>query len=110
MRKKVFGKQLGRNRKSRTILFKAQARALISHGKIRTTRAKAQALRPFISSLIRLAKKDTLISRRAALAKLGNDKKTVDQLFKTRSSSVIKINLLPPRKGDNAQMAELSLT
>lgn len=114
MRKMVFGRQLSRGRKSRTALFRSLIRALALSGKIVTTRAKAKAVVPQIDKLITTAKKNSLSARRKALAKLGNDRKTVDLIFlkitpafKDRTSGFTRIILLPRRIGDMAEMVRL---
>ncbi len=114
MHKKVFGKKLGRNRRSRKALFRSLARAMVLHGKIKTTKAKALALRPELDKLMKLVKKGTLSARREALAVLGNDKEATEVLFKkyqvlavSRSSGFTKIALLPSRRGDNADMVNI---
>jgi len=115
MRKRVFGKKLNRPRRSRVALFRSQARALILHGRIKTTKAKAQALRPELERLMTLVKKGELSSQRAALARLGNDKEAVNLLFskytelvRSRNSGFVKIQLLAQRRGDAAEMVEIS--
>ncbi len=64
----------------RRALLKLLARSLILHERISTTEAKAKALRPFIERLVTYAKKDTLATRRFALAKLG-DPVAIKKLF-----------------------------
>src|SRR3989344_7909703 len=115
MRKKVFGKKLGRNRKSRNILFRSLAKEMISHGSIKTTKAKARAVLPELERLIGFVKDNSLVARREALGKLGNDKKAADALFKkygalasSRNSGYVRITNLLPRRGDNAGMVRLS--
>lgn len=67
------GRKFGRVRKVRVALMRSLARALVKHGKIETTVAKAKELRPFIEKLITLSKKNTLASRRLVASRLGND-------------------------------------
>lgn len=111
MKNRIFGRQLNRSRKSRRALFRAQTKALVEYGQIKTTIAKAKALQPFVEKIMTLTKKDTLPARRAVLAKLANDKKTTAKLFadianvKARNSGFTRIVRLPKRKGDFAQMA-----
>ena len=56
------------------------ARALIEHGRIITTVAKAKEVRPFVEKLVTLAKKGSLHARRLALSRLP-DREAVDRLF-----------------------------
>jgi large subunit ribosomal protein L17 len=97
--------------------------ALITHGSIRTTLAKAKALRPFIEKIITLAKKAEVANdaarklhfRRLAIARV-RDKRAVAQLFDTRVSEFIERNggytriyKLGQRVGDAAEMALIEL-
>jgi large subunit ribosomal protein L17 len=114
MRKKVFGRQLGRARKSRKALFRALIRALVEHGSIKTTKAKAKAVVPMVEKLVRLSKKGDLAARRRVQAELGNDKITANKLVEQfsggkRKSGFCRIVELPVRRGDRAQMVRLEL-
>ena len=64
---------LGRAKDQRDALLRALATELLTHGEIKTTLARAKALRPYVESLITLAKKGDLNSRRQA-AKFIYDK------------------------------------
>ena len=110
----VFGKKLSRGKKGREALLRSLIRAIVISGGVVTTKAKAKAIVGQIDKLITLAKKGTLDSRRRVLAFLGNDRETTDRVvnilapsFSGRNSGYTKIILLPPRKGDGAQMARL---
>jgi large subunit ribosomal protein L17 len=89
MRHRIAGRTLSRNAASRLALMRSLSRALIEHGRIITTVAKAKELRPFIEKLVTLAKKanatdDTMRAihlRRLALQRLP-DKASVAKLFK----------------------------
>lgn len=97
--------------------------ALITHGRIKTTLAKAKALRPFIEKVITLAKKADqandaarkLHFRRLAIARL-RDKKAVAALFDSKVSEFsdrlggyTRIYKLGQRVGDAAEMALIEL-
>lgn len=97
--------------------------ALITHGRIETTLAKAKALRPFIEKVITLAKKAEqandaarkLHFRRLAVARV-RDKKAVAKLFDERASEFTnraggytRIYKLGQRIGDAAEMALIEL-
>ena len=80
MRHRLAGRHLGRTSSHRVAMFRNLARALITHGKIKTTVPKAKTLRPFIERLVTLARKSaaagddkikSLHYRRQAMAKLG---------------------------------------
>src|SRR5437868_15297139 len=81
MRHLKAGRQLGRNASHRAALMRNLTRALIEHGRIITTVAKAKEVRPFVEKLITLAKQGTLHARRLAVARL-HDKEAVTKLFK----------------------------
>jgi len=80
MRHLRAGRKLGRNASHRVALMRNLSRALIEHGRIITTVEKAKSLRPFVEKLITLAKKNTLHSRRLALARLP-DRDIIAKLF-----------------------------
>ena len=80
MRHLKAGRQLGRNASHRLALMRNLSRALIEHGRIITTVAKAKEARSFFEKLVTLAKKGTLHARRLAPARL-RDKEAVTKLF-----------------------------
>lgn len=117
MRKMVFGRKLGRARKSRIALFRGLIRALVLYGKISTTLAKSKSIQGEVDKLVSLGKKGSLSDRRNALKRLGNDRKTVDTLFnkiapafKEKMNGFTRIIPLPPRHGDMAEMTRLEWT
>ena len=64
------GKKLGRDSAHRKALYSNLAGALITHGRIQTTEAKAKAVKPFAEKMITLGKRGDLAARRKALAEL----------------------------------------
>lgn len=114
MKKRVFGRQLSRERDTRRALFRSLIRALVKHGKIKTTKAKAKAIQADIDKLVNLAKKDSISAKRRVFATLGNDKETTKKLlievvpsFLDRSGGYTRIISLPARRGDAAQIVRL---
>src|SRR5262249_29413799 len=92
MRHRIAGRTLSRNASHRLALMRSLSRALIEHGRIITTVAKAKELRPFIEKLVTLARKgqtedriQALHYRRLALQRLP-DKEAVSKLFKEYGS------------------------
>ena len=80
MRHARAGKKLGRDSAHRKALYSNLAGALITHGRIETTEAKAKAVKPFAEKMITLGKRGDLHARRQAMAELrSND--VVHQLF-----------------------------
>ena len=66
---------LGKAQDQRNALLRSLATELILHGEIKTTMARAKALKPYAENIINLAKQGTLHSRRLA-AKFIFDKET----------------------------------
>jgi large subunit ribosomal protein L17 len=56
MRKKVFGRQFKRTTNQRKALFKSLTQALVLHGRIKTTEAKAKSIKGEVEKLITYAK------------------------------------------------------
>ncbi len=113
MRHRVTGKQLNRSTKHRKALYKNLNRALISHGRVTTTEAKAKLIKNQIDKLITKAKTGTLHSRRQIQAYFNQKPITnrlVDHLapsLEARTSGYTRIIKLPSRRGDNASMARI---
>jgi large subunit ribosomal protein L17 len=109
------GKKLGRDSAHRKALYSNLAGALIEHGRIETTEAKAKAVKPFAEKMITLGKRGDLHARRQALAALrSND--VVHRLFadiaprfEDRAGGYTRIVKLGPRQGDAAEMVYLEL-
>jgi len=115
MRHQVTGKKLNIDRNQRKALFKSLINSLVIHGQIKTTLAKAQAIRRLAEKLITKGKEQTLHSRRLIAAFLQNNKavnKIVDELaplFKKRPGGYTRIVRLGNRIGDDAMMVRLEL-
>ena len=113
MRHARSGKKLGRDSAHRKALYSNLAGALITHGRIETTEAKAKAVRPYAEKLITLGKRGDLHARRQAMAELrSND--VVHKLFadvaprfSERNGGYTRVVKLGPRQGDAASMALL---
>ena len=114
MRHKRKTVKLGRSQAHRDALLANQAVSLIEHSRIKTTLAKAKAVRPFAEKLVTIAKKNTLHARRTALAYLRHNKTAVKALFETvaprsaaRHGGYTRIIKLGQRHSDAAEMAIL---
>lgn len=113
MRKKIFGRQFGRDYGSRQALFRNLTRSLILNGKIETTKAKAKAIQGDVDKLINNAKRGGVASQRSVLAKLANDRETLQVLitklpmFGSRTSGYTRIIRMPNRAGDQAELARI---
>jgi large subunit ribosomal protein L17 len=103
--------KLQRKKSHREALLKNLCKSLIEHHRIKTTLAKAKALRPVVEKLLTLAKKNTLHARRLAFAKLRSEtlvKKLFDELAvasATRAGGYTRITKLGQRVSDSAPMA-----
>ena len=115
MRHQRSGKKLGRDSAHRKALYSNLAGALIEHGRIQTTEAKAKAVKPLAEKLITLGKRGDLHARRQALAALrSNDvvhRRFADiaPRFSDRPGGYTRIVKLGPRQGDAAEMVYLEL-
>jgi large subunit ribosomal protein L17 len=115
MRHRRSGKKLGRDSAHRKALYSNLAGALIEHGRIKTTEAKAKAVKPFAEQMITLGKRGDLHARRLALAELRSQDVVhllfadVGPRFADRPGGYTRIVKLGPRYGDAAQMVYLEL-
>ena len=116
MRHQKTRHKLSRDSAHRKALLKNLCREVIDHERIKTTEAKAKAVKPEIEKLITLAKRGDLHARRQALSQLGQDASIVHKLFEEvapryagRSGGYTRILKLGPRHGDNAPMARIEL-
>ena len=104
--------KLGRKQGHRDALISNLAVSLIEHGRIKTTVAKAKAVRPFVEKLVTKAKAGSLHSRRMALADLRHNEKAVSKLFTEigplnaeRNGGYTRIVKLGQRRSDASEMA-----
>ena len=115
MRHHRAGKKLGRDSAHRKALYANLAGALIEHGRIKTTEAKAKAVKPFAEQMITLGKRGDLHARRLALAELRSQDVVhklfadVAPRFADRPGGYTRIVKLGPRQGDAAEMVYLEL-
>lgn len=105
-------RKFGRTRNQRTALLKGLMLALISHGRIETTEAKAKELRPFMEKLVTKANEGTLASRRLVISRLYNRtaeaNKLIDTIapkYKGRGGGYTRITKIGVRAGDASKMA-----
>lgn len=72
MRHHAAKRKFHRVKRQRDALLKSLARSLVLKEGITTTVAKAKELRPYVEKLVTTSKKNTLASRRAIVAEIGN--------------------------------------
>ena len=103
--------KLGRTAEHRRALLANQVCSLIEHQRIKTTLAKAKAVRPLAERMVTLGKNGSIHARRRALAVL-RQKSAVKKLFddvaqrsSERNGGYTRIIKLGARKSDSARMA-----
>src|SRR5438128_681532 len=115
MRHHRSGKKLGRDSAHRKALYSNLTGALIEHGRIKTTEAKAKAVKPIAEQMITLGRRGDIHARRQALAFLRTQEVVhrlfadVAPRFADRPGGYTRIVKLGPRQGDAAEMAYLEL-
>jgi len=109
------GKKLGRDSAHRKALYSNLAGSLIEHGRIKTTEAKAKAVKPIAEKMITLGRRGDLAARRQALAYLRSQEivhhlfAEVAPRFADRPGGYSRIVKIGPRFGDAAEMVYLEL-
>jgi large subunit ribosomal protein L17 len=108
--------KLSRDSAHRRSLLRNLSRELIEHERIRTSQAKAKAVKPEVEKLITLAKRGDLHARRRALSELGQDRFIVHKLFEEiapryseRPGGYTRIIKLGPRRSDSTEMVFIEL-
>ncbi len=107
--------KLGRTKAHRDAMLRNMAMSLFEHRLIKTTDARAKALRPVVDRIITTAKKGTLASKRE-VAKTVHQKKIFKKLFdeivpqfESRTSGYTRVIKLGVRRGDGAAMSVVEL-
>lgn len=120
MRHRKGFNHLGRTAPHRKAMLANMASSLIMHKRIKTTVAKAKALRSYVEPLITKSKNDTVQARRVVASYL-NDKEAVKELFNEvaqklsersggfRPGGYTRIIRLGNRLGDNAEVCMMEL-
>lgn len=122
MRHKVAGYKLGRSKDQRSGLRRTMIKQFFTHERMKTTRAKALAIRGEAEKMITLARNsangseiDKVNARRLAAARIGDPevvRKLFDDIaprFANRNGGYTRIFKLGPRQGDAAEMVLLEL-
>jgi large subunit ribosomal protein L17 len=115
MRHRVAGRKFGRSAAHRQAMTRNQVTALLRHGRITTTEAKAKELRRWVERVITDAKPDDVNARRR-VAQYVNDREVSSKLFTTyleryrdRPGGYTRIVKLAPRTSDASPMAIIEL-
>jgi len=115
MRHRKAGRKLGRSGGHRRALYRNLVTELFRHERIKTTEAKAKAVRPKAERLITLGKRGTLHAQRLAAGRLNDPvilKKLFDEIaprYQDRPGGYTRILKLGHRQGDNAPMVLIEL-
>lgn len=109
MRKNIFGKRLSRDKNQRQALFKSLISSLIIYGRIKTTSAKASAIKGLVDRLVNAAREATSAKRRFILSFLPKvaAEKLINEIaprFSQRTSGFTRVLKVGPRFTDNAAM------
>ncbi len=115
MRHRKKGKTLDRKKSAREALLRNLAASLIIYEKIKTTEAKAKALRPIVERLITVGRENNLTARRKLLSYLYTEnavKKVLEVLgpkYQGRPGGYSRITKIGPRGGDGAELVQIEL-
>ena len=108
-------RKLGRPTAHRMAMLRGMVTLLLENGSIETTVTRAKEVRALADKMITLGKKNTLASRRAALAFITKEdvvKKLFDEIapaYAERNGGYTAIYKTCPRRGDAAEMAIIKL-
>jgi large subunit ribosomal protein L17 len=115
MRHRNTGKVLDRKIGPRTALLRSLATSVILYEKIKTTKAKAKAVRPMVERLITIGKEGTLTARRRLTAVLYTEsavRKLMEEIgprYKDRKGGYVRLTSLGSRGGDAAELSQIEL-
>ena len=108
-------RKLGKTTAQRKAMLRQQVTDLLEYGRMETTITRAKEVRPLAEKMITLGKKNTLASRRAALAFITKED-VVTKVFTEiapkyaeRHGGYTRIMRLGARRGDAAEMAIIEL-
>ncbi|MDD5071371.1 MAG: 50S ribosomal protein L17 [Patescibacteria group bacterium] len=115
MRHRKKGKILDRKKGPREAMLKNLASSILIYEKVKTTLAKAKAVKPQVEKLITAAKAGDLAARRKLIKGLPQPmavKKSMEVLgarYKDRKGGYTRIVKTGRRQGDGAEMAQIEL-
>ena len=108
-------RKLGRPTAHRNAMLRGMVTLLLENGPVETTLTRAKEVRSIAEKMITLGKKNTLASRRAALAYITKEDvvtKVFNELapkYEARNGGYTQIFKMGPRRGDAAEMALIKL-
>ena len=108
-------RKLGRTTDHRMSMLRGMVTYLLENGSVETTLTRAKEVRPLAEKMITLGKKNTLASKRQALAFITKEE-VVYKLFTEiapsyaeRNGGYTRVLKIGPRRGDGAEMAIIEL-
>ena len=108
-------RKFGREKNQRKALYKSLVTALIDHGKIKTTEAKAKSLSGYMDRLISKSMKNDMVSRKY-LSEVINEKSVkkltseIGPKLKDKKGGYTRVIKLGQRKSDGSPMALIEFT
>lgn len=108
-------RKLGRPTAHRNAMLRGMVTLLLENGQVETTLTRAKEVRSMAEKMITLGKKNTLASRRAALAYITKEEVVAKvfaelaPLYAERNGGYTQLYKLGPRRGDGAEMAIVKL-
>ena len=113
MRHRKKGKTLGRKKAPREAMLRNLATSVVLYERIKTTEAKAKAIKPIVERFVTASRDNSLHTRRKLLSFFYDEnavKKLLDDLgprFKDTPGGYMRITKLARRHGDNARVVQL---
>ena len=108
-------RKLGKTTDQRRAMLRQQVTDFLKNGKMETTVTRAKEIAPLAEKMITLGKKNTLATRRQAIAFITQED-VVTKVFKElapqyaeRNGGYTRITKIGPRRGDAAEMAVIEL-
>ena len=108
-------RKLGRTTAHRKAMLRGLVTLLLENGKVETTLTRAKEVRSVAEKMITLGKKNTLASRRQALAFITKEEVVVKLFneiapsYADRNGGYTRVLKIGPRRGDGAEMAIIEL-
>ena len=108
-------RKLGRPTDQRKAMLRGSVTLLLENGQVVTTVTRAKELRSIADKMITLGKKNTLASRRAALAYITKESVVTKvfteyaSLYADRNGGYTQIFKMGPRRGDGAEIAVIKM-
>lgn len=115
MRHRNKNKILDRDKASRELMLRNLASSILIYEKVKTTEAKAKAVKSMVEKMITTAKSNDLAARRKLIEILPQKlavKKAIEVLgerYKDRQGGYSRIIKLGSRKGDGAEIVQIEL-